>query len=102
MIAPNSSVLAGVDQRLGRVGGGDVAARDLDIVALFLDAPDRIDHALDFDEFDPRAFGLVAVEGGGEHLGVGVAILDHAIPRLFQRIQPFAHVASSQSELSRE
>src|ERR1700733_503542 len=55
-------------------------------------AVERVDQVLNFDEFGPCAFRLVAVVRRGEHLGMGIAVLEHAFARLFQRIQPFAHV----------
>ena len=39
-------VRARIDQRLGAVGGGDIAGHDLGIIGFALDARDRLEHAL--------------------------------------------------------
>ncbi len=75
------------------VGDGAIKRRGVGLCAAGDGAVDRIDHALDFDEFDPRAFGLVAVERRGQHLRVGVAVLRHALTGLLQGILSLAHVA---------
>ena len=54
-------------------------------------AVDCVNHALNFHEFRSRPLRLVAVEGSGQHPGVGIAIFDHSFPRFFQRLEPFAH-----------
>src|SRR5665213_3669590 len=55
-------------------------------------AVDGVDDALNLDKFDAGALRLVAVEGRGEDLRMGVAVLDHAIACLLQRILPLTHV----------
>src|ERR1700730_3913371 len=60
-------------------------------------AVDGIDQRLNFDEFDPRSFGLVAIKWRGQYFGEGIAILDHAFQRLFQRFNSFAHFESPRS-----
>ena len=47
---------------------------------------------LGLDEFEPRPLGLVAVERRGKRLCEAVAVLDHALARLFQRLKSLAHV----------
>jgi hypothetical protein len=54
-------------------------------------AVERVHHLLNFDKFVPRSFRRVAIEGSGEHLGMCIAILQHAIPGFLQRIEPIAH-----------
>src|SRR6185312_16749278 len=60
---------AGIDQRLGGVGGGDIAAGDLHIIAGFLDAPYGLDHALGMAvggiDHDHVAFRLDQRHGAG-------------------------------------
>src|SRR4051812_44215434 len=46
---------------------------------------------LHLDEFDACPLRLVAVERRGKNLGVGIAVFDHAISRLLQRVQSFTH-----------
>jgi hypothetical protein len=55
-------------------------------------AVDGVDQDLGLDEFDARPLGLVAVEGGGQGFGEGVAVVGHALARLFQRLKSLAHV----------
>ncbi len=47
--------------------------------------------ALGLDELDPRPLGLVAVERRGQRLCEGVAVVGHALARLFQRFKSLAH-----------
>src|SRR5258708_27617321 len=54
-------------------------------------AIDRVDHGLGLDEFEPRPLGLVAVERRGQRLGEGVAVLGHALARLFQSLKSLVH-----------
>ena len=54
-------------------------------------AIDRIDQQLGLDELDPRPLGLVAVERRGQRLCEGVAVVGHALARLFQRFKSLAH-----------
>src|SRR5471032_1241637 len=55
-------------------------------------AIDGVDQHLGFDEFKPRPLGLVAVERRGKRFCKGVAVLDHALARFFQRLKSLAHV----------
>src|SRR5258706_10254040 len=55
-------------------------------------AIDGVDQHLGLDEFEPCPLGLVAVERRGERLGEGVAVVGHALARLFQRLKSLAHV----------
>src|ERR1700687_87461 len=54
-------------------------------------AIDGVDQHLGLDEFMPRPLGLVAVERRGKRLCEGVAVVDHALARLFQRLKSLAH-----------
>ena len=55
-------------------------------------AIDGVDQDLGLDEFEPRPLGLVAVERRGQRLCEGVAVVGHALARLFQRLKSLAHV----------
>jgi hypothetical protein len=49
---------------------------------------------LGLDEFHPRPLGLVAIERRGKRFCKGVAVLRHALARLFQRLKSLAHGVS--------
>ena len=49
---------------------------------------------LHLHEFGACALRLVAVERRRKNLGVGIAFFEHAIPRLLQIVQSFAHAGS--------
>lgn len=68
---------------LRRRGGAGLLAVD--------GAIDGVDQDLGLDEFDPRPLGLVAVERRGKRLGESVAVVGHALARLFQRLKSLAH-----------
>src|ERR1700676_1621521 len=55
-------------------------------------AIDGVDQHLGFDEFEPRPFGIGAVERCGKGFGKRVAVVRHALARLFQRLKSLAHV----------
>ena len=55
-------------------------------------AVERVHQMLNFDKFIPRPFRIVAIEGGGEHFGMRIAILQHAIPSFLQCIKSIAHI----------
>jgi hypothetical protein len=55
-------------------------------------AVDGVDQHLGLDKFEPRPLGLVAVERGGQRFGERVAVIGHALARLFQGIKSLTHV----------
>jgi hypothetical protein len=57
-------------------------------------AIDGVDQHLGLDEFGARPLGLVTVEGSSEGFGKAVAVLGHALTRLFQRLKSLAHLGS--------
>lgn len=54
-------------------------------------AVDGVDQDLGLDEFQPRPFRLVPIERRGQGLGEGVAVVGHALARLFQCLESLAH-----------
>src|SRR6266852_3518954 len=72
------------DHALGHSGGPGPLAFDGPV--------DGVDQDLGLDEFDPRPLGLVAIERRGKRLCKGVAVIGHALARLFQRLKSLAHV----------
>src|SRR5438128_12644136 len=54
-------------------------------------AVEGVDQHLNLDELAACALGLVPVERSGQHLGVGIPVLDHALTGFFQRFETLAH-----------
>nr|WP_181770177.1 hypothetical protein [Bradyrhizobium sp. UNPF46] len=53
-----------------------------------------VNQRLELDEFVPCALGIVAIEGSGQHLRMGVSVLDHAIAGLLQCFKSLVHLCS--------
>ena len=50
-----------------------------------------LDQCLHLGELVACPLGSIAIKGGGQHLRMGVPVLDHAFTGFFQRCKAFAH-----------